>query len=241
MIRLSFFLSLSFLVSLPILARTDVEWINTEINFGKIEETGGIQQGVFKFVNKGEKAVEIKEVWASCGCTDTDFTKGKISRGDTAYIKVRFDPLDRSGDFYKGVYVYINESKIPEKLFIKGTINPSPETLSLMYPFEVGNLHFESLEVDFGEIRKGNKRRKFIEIYNSGDTTLSPELCLDTDVLSYSLEPTEITPGGKAILVIYFDSSRLPWLGNKSIPLKLKWENEQAEITAKAKVIPDIP
>ena len=222
-------------------AERNEEWLNTEYDFGLIKETDGVQSCEFRFVNKGKKAVKITDVKVSCGCTEATFTKGKIAKGDTAVIKVAYDPEERPGKFDKGIYVYIDH-ELPKRLNIKGTVIASPSTLQFLYPHNEGDLFFDTLDVNFGEVKKGNRSREYVDIYNAGTTAVDPYFEADSDALQIKLDPEKINPGEAAALTVILDSSRLNWTGEKQMAIKGKWqdngEEREVEIKVKATIIP---
>lgn len=217
----------------------NVEWLNKEIDFGLINETDGKQTGEFRFVNKEKKPVEISFVKASCGCTDATFQKGKVSPGDTAYVKVAYDPEDRPGKFDKVIRVFFEKETAPVDLEVKGTVMASPETISLFFPYGEGDLHFETDTLKFGELPKGVRRRDYLDIYNSGRARIMPEFESDSEALTFTLSPEVIEPGESGTLSIILDSSRLIWTGEKTLKLKGKLEGtDEMEIVVTANVLP---
>lgn len=234
-----FWITLLLLAS-PSFAKLNIEWIGGEVyDFGLIKESKGIQTGEFKLVNRGRKSLTITDIKMACGCTKVDYTHGKIQKGDTAFIKVLFDPDERPGSFDKGIYVTLNKEKIPINLRIKGTVMASPATLKLFYPIGFGNLRFDTDTIDFGEMKRGLRRREFLDIYNSGLKSCRPEFSSRSNALRFELSPEEIKPGEGATLTVYLESSQLMWLGEKTVPIKVKWgKNQEEELQVKVKLVP---
>lgn len=225
--------------SLPFFGKDNIEWLNTEYDFGVFSEEDGVRSGEFRFVNKGKKSVTINEVKVSCGCTETLFTKKKIAQGDTAVIKVEYDPAERPGYFDKGVYVYLNDDFAPKRLKIKGTVIASPETLELYYPKQVGNLFFDTLSVNFNEVERGVRKREYIDIYNGGFEIISPIFSTDNEAATLQLHPETIFPGQQSTLTINLDSAKFNWDGDKSFKISGTWgKGETVEIEVKAVVLP---
>lgn len=224
--------------SLPAFSE-NLEWMGKEINFGYIEESDGVKEETFRFINRSKKPIEIHEVKVACGCTEAEFPVTPVLPGDTAQIKIFFDPIDRPGKFDKGIYVFFKNEKLPVNLRIKGTVLASQETLKLFYPHSFGALRFDTLELDFGELNKGVKRRDFIDIYNSGKNSVKPIFSSPSPALTFDLEPPEIEPGGKATLVVYLNSSVLSFTGKKIMEIYIELGEEKINlIRAEAVVLP---
>lgn len=198
----------------------DVEWLSDSISLGKIPEDGGKVSAKFKFVNRGRKAIKIDKVVVSCGCTEAEYTHGKINKGDTAFLTLIYDPEDRMGHFQRTTLVYFEKQSIPYRLLISGDVIPSHETLSLLYPFSENNIYFDRLNLDFGEITRRIRRRNFIEIYNGSDNPFKPVFTADSEGLTWVLEPEEINSGDKGLLTIYLDSAKIVGFGKRDFTIR---------------------
>ncbi|MCH5226483.1 MAG: DUF1573 domain-containing protein [Muribaculaceae bacterium] len=241
-VKLSLIFLLTLVSMVPLEAADNIEWLEKCIDFGVIKETDGVKYGEFRLVNHGRKKLEISQVKATCGCTELEYSQGKIGKGDTAVIKVAFDPFERPGKFDKGIYVFINDEKIPVNLRIKGVVLASPETLMLFFPYGEGDLRSDTDTVAFGEVTKGVRTREFIDIYNSGNKEITPKISSKDEALSWSIEPESIGPGETATATIYLDSSRVMWLGRKTFKLYLsEEENKELEVPVTAILIPADP
>lgn len=127
MIKYIFFTVLTITLVLTACSESNLEK-STEIvfkdgqsfNFGKIEE-GGDGTHEFKFTNKGENALLIKNVKSSCGCTVPTYPKDPIEKGKSGTVKVKYN-TKRIGAFVKHVTVYSNAKVSPVKLEIKGEV-----------------------------------------------------------------------------------------------------------------------
>lgn len=235
-IRINIFLYLCFFMVAEMGARLNVEWPDTVKNLGLIEESAGAKTTEFYLVNKSRKKVRIREIQASCGCTEVTFDKRQLSKGDTAVIKVQYDPQERPSKFDKGIYVYLNEESLPEVLKIKGTVMASEETLQLFYPIGKGSLRFETDTIDFSEVKRGLKRREFLDIYNAGKVPVTPEIKSENNALTFDISPATLEPGETATITMYLDSSRLMWLGHKSLWFDVIWKDRRKEHREKINV-----
>ncbi|MDR2009669.1 MAG: DUF1573 domain-containing protein [Bacteroidales bacterium] len=97
---------------------------NTVYDYGTINK-GDDGTAIFQFKNITKDNVQLTNVKASCGCTDTDWSREPIKKKKTGEIKVKYD-TNIVGKFHKIIYVYIDKLENPLKLEIKGeVINPT--------------------------------------------------------------------------------------------------------------------
>jgi hypothetical protein len=75
--------------------------------------------------NKGESPLIIISATASCGCTTPDIPRQPIKAGESANLKVTFDPAGRPGEFEKIIKVKTNIKGDRTTLKIKGTVVPA--------------------------------------------------------------------------------------------------------------------
>lgn len=93
-----------------------VELSATEYDFGTIPNDKPVSQ-VFQVRNAGRGKLEISGVSTSCGCTSAEVSKRQLARGETAQLKVTYDPLAHegaTGRFMRIVYIRSNDPEVPE-------------------------------------------------------------------------------------------------------------------------------
>lgn len=87
----------------------------TQHDFGKVSEGEKVNY-TFRFVNKGESELIIKDVKSSCGCTAALLSTSNIKPGQEGTLKVEFNTQNRSGKNSKTVTVQSNDPKDPTKI-----------------------------------------------------------------------------------------------------------------------------
>lgn len=97
-----------------------VTFSETTHQFNKIPQ-GTPVSTMFKFTNNSDKALIIKSVKASCGCTAPSSPKAPIMSGETSEIKVTYNAAN-AGKFKKSVTVNTNLSETPIVLYIEGDV-----------------------------------------------------------------------------------------------------------------------
>jgi hypothetical protein len=93
-----------------------VEWIpqtgamrlSEEVHdFGRIRSRDGIVYHTFSVSNAGDSLLVIDSLAASCGCTQPELDRFEILPGESAILKVGFDPFGKKGKEMKQVIIYI--------------------------------------------------------------------------------------------------------------------------------------
>ena len=101
-------------------AEANVTWINTVVDFGKIEKNKPTTAN-FKFKNTGNKPVLITKANGSCGCTGIKYSKEPVKAGETATIQATYNAASL-GAFSKTVTVELNIENSRKVLRLKGEV-----------------------------------------------------------------------------------------------------------------------
>ena len=89
-----------------------IKFFEISHDFGEIAEDGGKVEHIFRFRNTLKKPVVLLSAMSSCGCTKAEFSRKPVMPGDSAVIKIKYEPHKvEPGIFYKAVQIYSNESK----------------------------------------------------------------------------------------------------------------------------------
>lgn len=118
-----FFLSILSITSYAQEATAKIEFKDTTIDYGKIENgSNGVR--VFEFTNIGTAPLVITKVKSSCGCTVPKKPTAPIAPGETGEIEVKYD-TKRTGLIRKTITVTSNATNTRNGLSylkIKGEI-----------------------------------------------------------------------------------------------------------------------
>ncbi|QXD24956.1 DUF1573 domain-containing protein [Opitutia bacterium ISCC 51] len=105
-----FFLTLLLCLTLPFLATAKLQFeherIVHEANLDETEYTAK-----FKFTNRGDKAITVKEVHSSCGCTTALPSKRLFEPGESGEISATFDYGQREGKQIKSIRVETDQEE----------------------------------------------------------------------------------------------------------------------------------
>lgn len=100
-----------------------VEFDELSYDFGEIVE-GDIIKHNFTFTNTGKTNLSIKKATATCGCTKPSFPFIDIEPGETGYIGVTYNSVNKDGDQKPEITVYSNADPKEITLYLKGTVKP---------------------------------------------------------------------------------------------------------------------
>jgi hypothetical protein len=119
------FIAAIFFVQLG-MAQNAVKFTTQEHKFGKIKK-GVPASYIFAFKNVSDKPVVIEFAQADCGCTEPEYPKTAIAKGQSANIKVTYNAA-MSGVFKKTVNVKFASSNQPYILTVEGEVLMDAET-----------------------------------------------------------------------------------------------------------------
>lgn len=167
---------------------------------------------VFGFTNKGTKALHIKKVHPSCGCTKVTYTRGNIAPGERGEIVVVYD-AGILGTFSKHVEVYTNADNEPEFLSFQGRVVTELSDYSIGFPIDLGNVRMSTNFLEFDNVRKGELFATELKVVNTDRTPYRPELMHLPPYLMAEYLPEDI-PGGKTgVIRLILDSDKLTTYG----------------------------
>ena len=202
----------AFLSFLALSASANVEWLETEHNFGAFHESDGKASCTFRFVNHGSEAVAVTGARANCGCTSPVYPLESVAPGDTAAISVAYDPAGRPGRFTK--YVQVDISGQPrQKLEISGVVIGEASSVGSQYPVDFGPVKLRRGAVMVGQVDKGRLKTSSVSMYNSTADSLRPAFTDMPEYIDVAMVPEVIPPGEQSTMTLYFRSGKCPLYG----------------------------
>jgi len=104
--------SLLLLAALPLFAAPLLYFPEKAFDFGNILQ-GDVVSHAFSFENRGDSALTISKVTASCGCTAGEISRKRLKPAEKSELKVTFNSDKFTGDQKKTVLVYANDAQNP--------------------------------------------------------------------------------------------------------------------------------
>ncbi|MCU0417640.1 MAG: DUF1573 domain-containing protein [Cytophagaceae bacterium] len=230
-------------LSLPLRAKDSVfvstgviEFKDTLLQVGTIDEQGGLITKRFEFTNLGPEWFLMESVEASCACMIASFSEDSIAPGSKGFIDVSIDPFNRSGLFVGQIKVVGNTLKVPQRLYIKGFVQGGRvKNKSITHPtkgFTIGNVWIQKNYVDFGSISTKDILSKEILVYNHGSKAL--QLMSHSGLPIYvkvTLSPSKIESAAYAHLKISIHPKAINKLGYWSESISISMDDASAPIT----------
>lgn len=82
------------------------------LDFGNVAVATATEKEI-TFTNTGKKELLIKSIQPNCSCVSASASKTSLKPGESAILKISFDPQDRSGTQNKAISLYSNDPKNP--------------------------------------------------------------------------------------------------------------------------------
>lgn len=195
-------------------AGAENKWVGGDTHdFGAFDENTGVVYCEFKMVNEGTEPMSITGARANCGCTKPIFSTDPVAPGDTAVVRVGYDPTGRPGRFSKRVYVDFSAEPTRTVVTITGTVIGSSNTLKSRYPIEVGPVRMRTGTIAYGKLRKGETMGQYIDAYNASTDTLRPRVENAPKYINVIVQPAVVPPGEQFILSTILHSDGTPQWG----------------------------
>lgn len=215
----------------PVKANGQLRIVEKEYDLGIIPEEGEAKVSAL-LINDGEAEVGIKEIREGCGCTTALADKEIILPGDTALLKITYNPLGRPGEFNRKIKIFLSDTPVPEEIVIKGRVKASVATLNNLFPVEAGDLRLDTKTIMMGNISPGKSRKRGFTVYNSGDSAIVINISGDPEL---KFEETEviIQPAEKRFIDATLMPSRGKDYGRYELPVRFRvkeGEREEKEV-----------
>jgi len=84
----------------------------TALDFGRIKQNQATTREV-TVTNLGQSLLELRSIQGNCTCIVTEADKRSLKAGQSATIRISFNPQDRKGTQQKAVTIYSNDPKDP--------------------------------------------------------------------------------------------------------------------------------
>lgn len=194
-------------------AQPHVTWLERQHNFGVFMEQNGKVSCQMRLVNTGTEPLLIVKAQAGCGCTAIDYPETPIEPGDTAAIRITYNPSGRPGQFTKQALIFTNTTPKRTILEISGNVIPTEATLNKQYPLQAGSLRISQGNILFGELVKGKNKTLFLSAFNASADTMLVHVTGELPHIHPALVPDTVPPAKVTALTVHYLSGHAPQWG----------------------------
>jgi len=175
-------------------------------SFGEVKEDGGIKITEFKFKNTGGQPMVLHNVKASCGCATPEWTRNPIPPGGDGYVRVKFDPRNRPGNFNKTITVSSNAQNATVILRINGKVLPRAMTMEDIYPRNMDKVRLETSHLAFTSMSPTQVKEESIKIISVSDQALKLSFLNVPAHIKIKMVPEVLKPGQKGVITASYDA-----------------------------------
>jgi len=198
----------------------------------------------FRFTNKGNKPLVLKEVQPSCGCVDVSYPRKPIPSGKEGQITAIYDARTL-GTFHRELAVLSNEREEPFYLSFEGRVVSNPTTVDFSedFPVDLGNVRMSTSAVEYDDVNMGDKPVAELEVVNVEKGNYTPQLMHLPPYLSAEYIPQTIAGGRVGKIRLTLDSQKLMLKGLNQTSIYLARYmgdkvSEENEIVVSAVLLP---
>lgn len=195
-------------VSEPRLSRDSAafDFDSRHLDAGTMNEDDAPRTFIYRFRNAGDDVIRIKRLVPTCSCVSASVSRMEIPSGDSAEIKVSYNPKGHPGRFERKVFVYTEDGRDPAAVLRLFVHVESGADLSGEWPVQMGTIRLRRSEVTFNEGERAVEKMRFINV-GEKPLQLQCEDALLPACLSFRTEPEIVQKGETGELVISYDPS----------------------------------
>lgn len=177
-------------------------------DFGDVSVSDGPLTCSFTLTNNGDTPITIYEVVSSCGCTDVQWTKGSIEKGESGSISATYKNTDGAMPFDKTLTVYMTGIKRPVVLRLRGVVHEKKKSLQELYGKErIGDLGLKARQFKTSALKQGQSTSETATVANLGKKPLDVQFAQVSEHMRVAVTPNPIPSGSTATLSFTIESS----------------------------------
>jgi hypothetical protein len=143
-------------------------------NFGTIREKEGKISHTFYFRNTGKKPVTIGDINTGCSCIGKKMNNEPVKPGERSALSITFDPSYKSGFFSKEIFIFSENGKQYNHVWVEGNIIAAEHPVEEEYPYNFGSgLYLRYKVMAFGYLRPGGSKKMELPFVNAGNKEMT--------------------------------------------------------------------
>ena len=184
-------------------------------NFGDILLGSGPVSCEYTITNTGNDPCVIYNVTTTCGCTDAEWTREPIKKGQKGKISVTYSNDEGPYPFDKSITVYVSSAKKPIILKLKGISREEMRPIASTFPLHYGALALREYYIKCGNLEQGNSKTESVLVANLTDAPIKVDFKDVQDDLTISVSPNPIPPQSKAEMTCTVKANKEKWGKNE--------------------------
>lgn len=184
-------------------------------NFGDILLDSGPVSCEYTITNLGDEPAVIYNVTTSCGCTDAEWTRQPLKKGEKGKISVTYSNDEGAFPFDKNITVYLSSIKKPLILKLKGVSREKLRPIESQYPIHIGSLGMKESYIKCGNLEQGKTKTEAVLVANISSSPLEVDFKDVSENLEISVTPNPIPAKSTAEMVLTVKADRDIWGRNE--------------------------
>ena len=162
----------------------------------------------YELYNKSSRPLYISKVRTSCGCTTVDYPEGAVRSEDSFTVRATYD-AKQMGHFEKQIGLYVDDSREPYILTLKGVVVEEVVDFVGDYPYKLGELLTDQNTIEFDDVNRGDRPMAKIHILNNTDQTVQPVVMHLPDYIKAEVSPSQIRAGRSGVAILTLDTRQI--------------------------------
>ena len=176
---------------------------------GKLTESPTFHVHKAGFSIVGGKEVKIDSIGSSCNCIQGKTPSKTYKTGQKDSLNILLNLNGRPGNLREQITVYYNTNK-SSTFTLSAYINPANLSPTVLYPFQEGDLYFQTNHFYFGSIKRPAVKTMKAIVYNDRvkPIAFNPSQKRLPDFIQFDISQNPIPPKDTATVFITIDSEK---------------------------------
>ena len=180
-------------------------------NFGDVLLGSGPVSCEYTITNIADDPCVIYNVVTSCGCTEAEWTRQPLKKGEQGKISVTYSNDEGPFPFDKSITVYLSSIKKPVILKLKGVSREQMRPVESLYPIHFGDLGLREYYIRCGNLEQGKSKTETVLVANISSSPLTVDFKDISEDFEISVTPNPIPPKATAEMNLTVHSDREKW------------------------------
>ena len=180
-------------------------------NFGDVLLDSGPLSCEYTITNTGDEPCVIYNVTTSCGCTEAEWTRQPLKKGEKGKISVSYSNDEGPYPFDKSITVYLSESKKPLILKLRGVSLEKMKPLTELYPVSYGPFALKEAISKCGNLEQGGSKSEAVMVANTSSSPITVSFRNVDKNLNIKVSPNPIPANSTAEMTFTITADKDLW------------------------------